>query len=348
MDGRDDTLSELKEVPLTEFTQQDQARFALAPGDISWQQRDGKHFRLYRAGDPVDAPYLEKFFLNSQRLVCELLIDLPYFQTLKLYAQEYFHADLERQRIRTRDRLTSYLYPFLWEGDQEKSWLNLALAFHPELFRPELQALGFHENPDLFRRASLVGVLNVLGAMSLGYHRRNYLQDLYCLPFFQGISLRGKTTYHVEKALDAERISKGQFQNSLELLTETERELLIEHSRLDRELVEEKFSAYFENPSVVKMLAWQHERPKGGASQRELIKTSFPISSFGFPLPFVNSQQKSLASQKLTVLQAFVSFSIATANIQKIIISWVVESFSLLSPVGFRPTLLGEWDERLS
>jgi hypothetical protein len=246
------------------------ASYQLAPGEIFWKRKDGRLYRLYRAGDPLDQKKINRFYDNNQSLYYVRVLDQASLKTMILYFNEYCQAETERMKINFKDRFFYYLKPIYWDGQRHDSWLTLATCMMQHFYSSGLDQLKFVEDPDSFRRSALVGTLNVIGAMSLGYHKEDYLKDLFILSFFQRISIREKKTPALCKAIDSERRSRAKFQKDYELLTKSEVELFQDHALADYEIVKKQYSNNFKYPAVIGMLRWQHERPLGSGQPSKI------------------------------------------------------------------------------
>lgn len=238
-------------------------RYQLAPGEIFWKRRDSRLYRLYRAGDPLDHQKLASFYEKNQDLYLLQVLDVPSCKLMSLYFTEYCKAETERMKINFKDRFFYHLKPVYWDGKRTGSWLTLAMCMMDQFYRPTIDQFNFKDDPDAFRRSAVVGALNVIGAMSLGYHREEYLRDLFLLSFFQRVSIKDKKTPALCRAIDSERRSKAKFGKEIEALNQNEATLFQKHAYSDYEFVKTKCKNLFRYPAVITMLKWQHERALG-------------------------------------------------------------------------------------
>jgi hypothetical protein len=238
-------------------------RYQLAPGEIFWKRRDGRLYRLYRSADPLDHQKIARFYDNHQDLYFTSVLDESYLKLISLYFKDYCLAETERMKINFKDRLFYHLKPVYWEGKRNDSWLTLTTCLMEYFYTAEFDRHHFKEDPDSFRRNALIGTLNVIGAISLGYHREAYLRDLFRISFFQRVSLRTIKTPALCKVIESERRSKSKFLKDLETLNAQESRLFLNHAHRDYEIVKKDFSELFKYPSVISTLKWQHERALG-------------------------------------------------------------------------------------
>jgi hypothetical protein len=274
----------------------DARKYCLVPGDLFWKKKSGRLYRLRKAGDPIGLDELEHFYKMGAELFTLPVVSYELVETLTQFLDDCLSTDVEPLRLSFRDRFIAALKPTYWTGATSASWLNLVMTMHRRLFRKELDELGFEQSPDGFRRSSLIGALNVLGAMSLGYFDEEYLKDIYQLAFFQGLSLKDSITFNLAQALDAERRSKDVFKKEFDKLVDHERDMLDQHAHRDAELVDKMYARFFKFSSVPVMLRWQHERALGTGfpnrvNQEELSDIEvwvsftsrlFPIKSFEY------------------------------------------------------------------
>lgn len=268
---------------LKEFTKESAEELSFAPGDLFWCKSNGQLFRLLEAGDPLTVSWIQRYLKPHVKIVTTEVVSPVSQKEYSRALKRYLNGHNEKLRILNRDRLLSLFKPMIWDGTQDGSWLDLICVFHKELYRDENKILEFESRPLHFKRQALVATMTVIGAMALGYHKRDYLEDLYLLSFFNDLSLKPKETPVLFEYIDSERKSEEKFTATKSKLTLKELETYDSHPNEDYKLVNEKYQNFFRYSSVVKMLLWQHERPNGtggpnGLNQEELSDIELWVS----------------------------------------------------------------------
>ncbi len=268
---------------LKEFTLESAKEFSFAPGDLFWSKSDGRLFRLLEAGDPLTPAWIQRYLKPHIKVVTTEVVNRVKQKEYSKALKRYLNGRSEKLRILNRDQMLGLIKPLVWDGTQNGSWLDLVCVFHNELYREENMTLDFELRPLQFKRQALVATMTVIGAMALGYHKKEYLEDLYLLSFFYDLSLKPKETPVLFEFIDSERKSEEKFLEIKSKLNHQELDVYQTHPVDDFNLVNEKYLQFFRYPSVVKMLLWQHERANGmggpkGLNQEELSDIELWVS----------------------------------------------------------------------
>lgn len=248
----------------------------LTPGDIFWQKHNGKLLRLYLAGEFFSHAKLKKFFENNHRLLYRPVGHREHRVQLELALSRFLSANFEADRLKFRRQLLGLIKAYYWDSLEESSLLDLVLVFDSRFNSWIKYDEGFLlARPDVHKRNALIGSLNSLGAIFLGYNHGHYLQDLYNIVYLVDCSYEKGLTPKLFELLDSEHISDERFEKCWHSLTPQEKKDFKDHAQKDYDKAQKQFAGFFSYSSSLNFLKRHHEFVTGeglpyGVNQEEL------------------------------------------------------------------------------
>lgn len=269
----------------------------LAVSDLFWKKSDGRLYRLAQKGDFLDHEKLKKFYDRNSKIYSSVTQIDDFENYLEETLLKYCEAEFENERLVARQELISFFFQFYYLDDSHADLFDLVHVFDRRfnLLRenyPEF-LLSY---PDYQRRNALIGSLNVLGAIILGYNSEVYLKDIYTIAFFYQVSTYSQMSVSVAQAFDLERKSQKAFGQYVLNLSEKDQRLIFEHMHADAQWLKENYTDLLAYESSYQLLLRYHERVNGTGFPHQLcqeeisdielwillVSRTFPLASFQY------------------------------------------------------------------
>lgn len=245
----------------------------LAVSDLFWKKSDGRLYRLAQKGDYLDHEKLKKFYDKNQTLFSAITKLEDFEEYLDEMLAKFSEAEFEKQRLVARQELISFLYQFYYLQDSHAELFDMVHVFDRRFNLLRKDHLGFLLSyPDHHRRASLIGALNVIGGILLGYNSVSYLQDLYSIAFFYQASTYPQMSLNVSQAYDLERKSHQAFEQYVLGLSEAEQGLIFSHPQTDYMWAKDQFAHVLHHESSYQLIQRTHERVNGSGYPHQLCQ----------------------------------------------------------------------------
>ncbi len=164
----------------------------LSPNDIFWIKRDGARVLICRAGDLIDSARLQRF----ENLEIVSRVDEEKLETVFSVLQELRHTIRPKDKMKIVSQVRKNWSQW-FSGPERLTPIELIILgqrLMQDSMRVHIQAWAKASMP-LFHRSCVAGLLNLCGAVALGYASWPYLEDLWRLSFSHSASfgLHGMT-----------------------------------------------------------------------------------------------------------------------------------------------------------
>ncbi|MCK5074431.1 MAG: hypothetical protein KAQ98_13455 [Bacteriovoracaceae bacterium] len=274
------------------------AKYRFAPGDVYWVKMNGKLVRLLTVGDYIDREFIQKFTSGNMSLMLDRIINEDYLNDGISILEGMRKGRSIKERASSRTEFIDWLNDVFWSGEKEGSLIDLIILGEKVFFafEDEFAEKLVSGNTEFFTRSALMGILNVIFAINMGYMDDKLLCDIYNLPFLVDYFMHvDGYAFDLIRALEMERKSSGNGREWLEFKGDkmAEHNMFFEHPDKSARLVLEDCKKYFHSEEMVSLIEKHHERMDGS----------------GFPEGIYESELSDLETLFISVNQA-ISFKL--------------------------------------